>query len=199
MRVDQLCSIQTGFTARGRLIESPAGTYALQLRDLSDERDWSAIEPSMFDLGQVKDRYYAGPGDILFRSRGTSSTATAIPAEWPFRAVAVLPLLVLKPNERLIRPDFLVWSINRPDSQQQLERNSRGSSLRMVPTPALAELHIDVPDLPTQDKILLANSLSDRTWALEREAARLKHSLTGAKLREAAQRAAKLNTKGVSA
>lgn len=189
MRLDQVCDIQSGFTARGKLGESPAGIPALQLRDLNDRGDWEAIVPARLDLEDAKNRYFAGPGDVLFRSRGAKNTASAIPEDWQHLAVVILPLMLLKPDERLIRPGFLEWSINAPGAQRELEKSVQGTSLRMVPRNALAELQIDVPALAAQDAILEAARLAARARELETSAANLRHALTDLFLHDAARRA----------
>ncbi|WP_291209275.1 hypothetical protein [Hyphomonas sp.] len=190
MRLDQVCEIQSGFTARGKLEESPAGIPALQLRDLNDTADWDRIVPGRFELDEVHARYFAGPGDVLFRSRGTNNTAVAIPEQWQHLAVVVLPLILLKPDDSIIRPAFLEWSINAPGTQRELEKSIQGTALRMVPRNALAELRIDVPDLAAQDTILQAAQLANRARDLESKAANLRHALSDLILHEAAKRAA---------
>jgi hypothetical protein len=194
MRLDQVCEIQSGFTARGKLEESPSGIPVLQLRDLNETTGWDSIVPCRFELDEVHARYFAGPGDVLFRSRGTNNTATAIPEDWQHLAAVVLPLILLKPND-IIRPAFLEWSINAPGAQRKLEKSIQGTALRMVPRNALAELQIDVPALATQDAILEAARLAARARELETNAANLRHALSDLILHDAAKRAATPNPK----
>ncbi|MEL6361754.1 MAG: restriction endonuclease subunit S [Pseudomonadota bacterium] len=187
MRIDEICEIQSGYTARGRLSPSPLGVPALQLRDLTDRERWDEIEPECFQLGQMKERYFAGPGDVLFRSRGATNTASAIPADWAHLAVAILPLILLKPDVSRIRPAFLAWSINQPFAQLHFDRRARGTSMRMVPRGVLAELEIDLPDLKTQDMILETSRLSEEAYALEQKSAALRLSLSRLQLSAAAK------------
>jgi hypothetical protein len=187
MRVHEICDIQSGFTARGRLSPSPLGVPALQLRDLTDQDDWAQIEPARYELGSIKDRYIAGPGDVLFRSRGSNNTASFIPADWPHEAVTILPLMLLKPEKARVRPAFLAWSLNQPEAQLHFDRRARGTSLRMVPRTVLADLEIDIPDLKTQDAILEADRLSEEAYALERRSAELRLTLSRLQLAEAAK------------
>lgn len=199
MRVDQVCEIQSGYTARERLSASPSGIPALQLRDLNETDDWAQIEPGTYDLGHLKERYFAGPGDVLFRSRGSLNTASVVPNDWPHLAAVLLPLLLLKPDTARIRPEFLMWAINHPDTQRMLDKRARGTSLRMIPKAALAELEIDVPDLATQDAILETSRLADYAKHLENRAAELRRNLTSMVLRDAAQRMATPSYKGARA
>ena len=188
MRIDQVCGIQSGYTARERLSTRPDGVPALQLGDLSEADDWQQIEPRTYDLAPLKERYFAGPGDVLFRSRGMLNTASVVPDDWPHLAAVLLPLLLLKPDTSCIRPEYLTWTINHPRTQTMLDRRARGTSLRMIPKAVLADLEIDVPDLATQDAILETSRLAECAKNLESKATELRHSLTGMVLRDAAHR-----------
>ena len=199
MRIDEICDIQSGYTARQRLSPSPLGVPALQLRDLTDQDDWARIKPEKFRLGTVKERYFAGPGDVLFRSRGSNSTASAIPEDWAHLAVTILPLMLLKPEKTLVRPGFLAWALNQPDAQLHFSRHARGTSLRMVPRDVLAELQIDVPDLKTQDTILEASRLAKDAYRLARKSAELRHTLSRLQLAQAARTNPDTMPKGASA
>ncbi|MHA7901505.1 MAG: restriction endonuclease subunit S [Henriciella sp.] len=199
MRLDQICEIQSGYTARERLSERVGGVPALQMGDLNEADDWQEVEPRTYDLAPLKERYFAGPGDVLFRSRGLLNTASVVPDDWPYLAAVLLPLLLLKPDASRIRPDYLAWAINHPTTQTMLDRRARGTSLRMIPKAVLAELEIQVPDLPTQDAILETSRLADRAKHLENKAAELRHSLTSMILADAAHRGVQQHTKGVHA
>lgn len=199
MRIDQVCEIQSGYTARERLSARADGLPALQMGDLNEADDWHQVEPRTYDLAPLKERYFAGPGDVLFRSRGMLNTASAVPDDWPYLAAVLLPLLLLKPDTGRIRPDYLAWAINHPGAQTMLDRRARGTSLRMIPKAVLAELEIDVPDLATQDAILETSRLANRAKHLENKAAELRHSLTNMILADAAHRGAQQHTKGVRA
>lgn len=196
MFVGKVCEIQSGYTARSRLSEHPLGIPALQLRDLNEEGHWDGIRPGKYALGDIHPRYFAGPGDVLFRSRGAQNTASVVPTDWPYLAAVIQPLLLLKPDRGTVRPEYLAWAINHPETQRELDKGAQGASLRMISKKALAELDIDVPELATQDAILAASRLAEHTKHLETRVADLRHSLTGMVLREAASRAAGQNNDG---
>ena len=199
MRVDRVCEIQTGYTARGRLSSSPFGVPGLQLGDLNEHDDWSMIHPEQYDLGDVKERYFVGSGDVLFRSRGTTTTASAIPDDWPYLAVAILPLILLKPNKDLVLPEFLAWSLNQREAQTHFDRSVQGTSVRMVPRAALSDLELYVPDLKSQALILEAIRLAHQAYRLECKAADLRHHLNSLRLRDAVELASSKSIAGVRA
>lgn len=199
MRVEQVCEIQSGYTARGRLSESPLGVPALQMGDLNEQNDWNTILPRQYELGDVKHRYFVGPGDVVFRSRGSLNTASAIPENWPYLAVAILPLILLKPHSDVILPKYLAWALNQSDAQTHFDRSARGTSLRMVPRTALSQLELDIPDLKSQSLILEANRLAEHAHRLDRQAADLRHHLNSLRLRQAVETASSTRKSGATA
>lgn len=167
MRIAELCEIQTGFTVRGRL--EPDGPGARPCIQLSDVLDGVAIHPAtlqLFDIGQVSNRYAVGPGDIVFKSRGQPNVACTISEAMVEPAVALLPLLILRPDRKIVTPEFLAWAINHPKAQRQFDAEAQGTSLRMVSKASLENIDVPVPDLRTQSLIVEAASLSARESSL---------------------------------
>ncbi|MDO8381009.1 restriction endonuclease subunit S [Phenylobacterium sp.] len=190
MKLSSLCALQMGYTARSRLEPaSEGGVLALQLRDISADGDIGFQTLSRVQLPELSERYMVGSGDVVFRSRGERTTATAIDESMNEQAVAILPLIILRPNPSMIAPQFLAWSINLPANQRNLDASAQGSSIRMVPKSALDDLRIDVPDLATQRRIVAAANLARREAALAASLAEKSLSLTTLALADAAKRA----------
>ena len=190
MKLSSLCALQMGYTARSRLEPaSEGGVLALQLRDISADGDIGIQTLSRVQLPDLSERYMVGSGDVVFRSRGERTTATAIDESMKERAVAILPLIILRPDPSFITPQFLAWSINLPANQRRLNESAQGASIRMVPKSALDELRIDVPDLATQRHIVAAANLALREAALAASVAEKSLSLTTLALANAAKRA----------
>ena len=190
MKLSSLCALQMGYTARSRLEPaSEGGVLALQLRDISADGDIGIQTLSRVQLPDLSERYMVGSGDVVFRSRGERTTATAIDESMNERAVAILPLIILRPDPSFITPQFLAWSINLPANQRRLNESAQGASIRMVPKSALDELRIDVPDLATQRHIVAAANLALREAALAASVAEKSLSLTTLALANAAKRA----------
>lgn len=165
-RLADVCEIQTGYTARSRLEPTgDGGVPAIQLRDLHGEEEFDPTGLPRYALGGGFDRYWAGPGDVLFRSRGEQNTATLIAADAK-AAVAVLPLMVLRPKLGLLDPAYLAWSINQPLAQRYFDSCARGTRLRMIPKPCLEDLEVTLPDLATQRRVVEIDRLSRREGEL---------------------------------
>lgn len=190
MKLAELCTIQMGFTARARLEPaSVGGRLALQLRDIAPDGEIGLATLARVDLPDISERYFVTAGDVVFRSRGERTIAIALDASLSEGAIAVLPLMILRPKPSRITPEFLAWSINLPASQRHLDQSSQGGSLRMVPKSALEDLRLDVPSLATQRQITAAAQLARREAALAATLVEKNLSLTTLALADIAKRA----------
>ncbi|NWH07135.1 MAG: restriction endonuclease subunit S, partial [Alphaproteobacteria bacterium] len=119
MRLADACTIHTGYTARGRLEPTATGgVLAIQLRDISPDGLVDPERLTRVQLDGLPDRYFVRAGDVVFRSRGERNTASALGECLKEPALAVLPLMVLRPNLDVVTPEFLAWSINQPPAQR---------------------------------------------------------------------------------
>lgn len=153
MLLPSACALQLGYTARARFEPAADGMLVIQLRDVTDD----GVEPGHLmrtQLHERVDRYLVREGDVLFRSRGERNIAIALGRPFSEPAIAVSPLMVLRPKKEVINPAFLAWSINQPDAQRHFDTIARGTSIRMIPKASLEDLAIDVPDLETQRRIV---------------------------------------------
>lgn len=178
VRLSDLCSIQMGYTARERLIPAVSdGIAAIQLRDISAEATIQFDALTRYTLADVPRRYLVGSGDVLFRSRGERNTATAIDEQLNEPAIAVLPIIILRPHRVVVDPEFLAWAINQHSAQRQLDSAARGTSMRMIPKASLDALELDIPDLATQRAIVATDRLAERERELVALAAEKRRKL----------------------
>lgn len=189
MRLADACTIHTGYTARGRLEPAAAGgVLAIQLRDISPEGFVDPERLARVQLDGLADRYFVRAGDVVFRSRGEWNTACALDERLQEPALAVLPLMVLRPKVHIVRPEYLAWAINQPPAQRHFDITARGTNIRMIPRSSLDDLEIDVPDIETQEKIIAVDALADRERELSQLAAQTRRKMMGLILVERASR-----------
>lgn len=188
MHLRDACVTQLGYTARTKFEPAHAmGVPVLQLRDVT-ERGVAAPETLLrVDLKDRVDRYAAISGDVLFRSRGEQSVAAVVDERFTEPAIAILPLVILRPNRSLVLPEYLAWCINQPAAQRHFAKGAQGTALRMVPKAALEELEIDVPDLDTQRHIVAIADLAAREAALLHDLAATRQALINLQLAERAK------------
>lgn len=185
----QLCDIQIGHTARSRLDLADAdGIPAVQLRDTRPEGGMAIGPVSRYRLDPIPDRYWARTGDVLFRSRGDRNTATVLGTGFQGPAVAVMPLVILRPKAGRVDPGYLAWCINQPAAQRHFDDCARGTGMRMIPMGCLSDLEIAVPDLATQRAIAEVADLAAREQELATRLAEKRRQLTAFALHERANR-----------
>lgn len=158
-----ICDIQTGFTARGRL--EPAahgGVLVLQLRDILPHGRISEQSLIRVQAEGVSERYFAHRGNVVFRSRGEHSTAAVLEGSIDEPVLATLPLIILRPNLSLLSGAYLAWAINQEPAQRHFQESAQGTDLRMVPRSAIERLKIAVPSFETQQRILQVDALAER-------------------------------------
>ena len=189
MLLGKACSIFSGYTARTGLDAAAlGGVLAIQLRDLPPCGTLDVSRLTRVQLGDVQDRHLVHAGDVLFRSRGDRNTAAAVGRDLREGAVAVLPLMILRPRSDIVSAEYLAWAINHPTTQRFFDSVARGTKLRMVSRASLEHLELDIPDIETQRKIVAIAALADREQALSLQAAGLRKELTSKILGERAKR-----------
>ncbi len=166
-KLRDISEVQSGYTARTAL--KPAakgGVQAIQLRDLQGEEDFDLASAPYYPLEPSYERNLVRGGDVLFRSRGQRNTAVVMDPSSKAAAVAILPLIVLRPNRELVDPRYLAWFINQPTTQRYFNTCAHGTSLRMIPKACLDDLEVELPELSTQRLIVEIDGLARREHAL---------------------------------
>ena len=172
MRLADACTIHTGYTARGRLEPTATGgVLAIQLRDISPDGLVDPERLTRVQLDGLAERYFVRTGDVVFRSRGERNTASALDERLQEPALAVLPLMVLRPRRDVVTPEYLAWAINQPPAQRHFDSAARGTNIRMIPRSSLDDLELDVPDIELQEKIVVVDALAERERELTQLAA----------------------------
>lgn len=197
--LSEICEIQLGHTARGRLESvDGGGVRAIQLRDTAPDGGNSTDLVGQYRLDKIPSRYWVRQGDVLFRSRGDRNTATALSTSFGDPAVAVMPLVILRPKAELADPQYLAWVINQPEAQRYFDGCARGTSIRMIPVGCLANLEIPLPDLATQTSIAEVDGLARREYKLASRLADMRRQLTSFALHDRARGHSQHQTAGAS-
>jgi restriction endonuclease S subunit len=166
-KLKTLATVQTGYSFRSRLEASKGGDVAvIQMKDLLDDNTVDCDDLVKIDMETVKKHHLARKGDLVFRSRGHTTT-TAILLKDPEKAVIAAPLFrirVTKPDQ--ILPEYLNWYIGQRDAQFFLNSRARGTTQKMISKQVIEDLEVVLPDLETQKNIVELASLSAREHTL---------------------------------
>lgn len=194
MTLSRICSIQIGLTARGRLDSSEHGNvWALQLRDVSPNGTIAANNLTCIHVDPVPEKYLVRAGDVVFRSRGDRTTAAVIDTAFPVPTLAVLPLMILRPDPQMLSGAWLAWVINQEPAQRHFEESAQGTSLRMVSRSSLEKLKIPVPSIEVQQRILQLDALAERERELGDQLTFKRHELIRRVLVERAGKLTKMS------
>jgi hypothetical protein len=179
MQLASVCDISTGYTARGRLEPTESdGVLVIQLRDISADGDVAPERLTRVAVEGALERYLVRAGDVVFRSRGDRNTAFVLDERFIEPAVAVLPLMILRPKSQVVTPQYLAWAINQSPAQRYFDTIACGTNMRMLPKAGLEDLEIDVPDIETQRKIVEIHALAEREQRLAILSAEKRKTLT---------------------
>lgn len=161
-----IAKIKAGYPFRGKLKEVSTGNLSvLQLSDITESFFTEPASAARIELAEVKEQYLIQPGDIVFRSRGHTNTAAIVPEIFQ-NTVSAAPLIQIRITSQKVTPEYICWAINQPEVQAYLNRNAKGTSVRMIGRDALENLPIPIPSLETQHKITAIAKLADREQQL---------------------------------
>lgn len=143
------------------------GLFVVQMKDL-DNTSVKIDTLEKFALKPPRNVTFLKPGDIVFRSRGRTTTAVIVPRNIG-KAVLSAPLFLVRvKNTSRVLPGYLCWYINQPPAQRFLYQRTEGSALKMITLKHLGDLEIPLPALEVQGKIeKIAGMLRKETLLLE--------------------------------
>ena len=166
-----------GLAFRSRIEPEADGTVAvIQMRDLTEDNKLSHRNLVTIKMNGLSERHLVKRRDLIFRSRGQTTTATIVDTEIGL-AVVASPLLRIRVTSKHVLPEYLCWVINQPIAQAFLHSRATGTSMTLIGKSALDALEVPLPDLKTQERIVALADLSNKEQKLMRELAAKKQKL----------------------
>ena len=154
-KLKEITSVQMGYSFRSRLEASEGGGVAvIQMKDLLDDNTVGCDGLVRINMEAMKDHHLAQRGDLVFRSRGSLTTA-AVLLEDPGKAVVAAPLLRIRVTKKdLVLPEYLNWYISQRDAQIFLTSRAKGTVQKMISKQAIEDLEVALPSLEKQKNIV---------------------------------------------
>lgn len=151
MKLKDIVTLQAGLYAQS----SPKDNAVyVQVRDFSPERHIAKdIKPSVEIAGRTRNMFLSS-GDLLFAAKGNNNFC-AVFHELAYPAVASSSFLILRiKKSNVALPEYVCWYINLDTTLRYLRAEAKGTGIPSISKTTLEELHIPVPPIETQRKII---------------------------------------------
>lgn len=174
-----IADIRSGFTFREKIDELTSGgnAHVAQIKDVRSA--WETTHTAMLHAHQLpminwegKDKAFASPGTVLLPSRGSKGgyfrASCLVPDQSSELPVVVSSQFLMITPKQGILPEFLCWSLNRPEMQHWISEGagSQGTSLVMLNATTAKALQLNIPTLAIQQKIMRLNELWEKEQQL---------------------------------
>lgn len=183
----KIASVQAGYSFRSRLESMNSGAVAvIQMKDLTSANLVCCDELVRVDMEVPKEHHLVRTGDLVFRSRGLTSSS-ALLADDPGIAVVAAPLLRVRVVSRRIMPEYLNWFISQLPAQVFLTSHAKGTAQKMISKETLESLEVFVPQLERQKAIVTLAALAEQEQGLMKRLAEKRNQYISTTLIQLAQ------------
>ena len=187
IKLKNIASIRSGFSFRARLETMETGLVAvIQMKDLTSANLVCCDELVKVDMDTPKEHHLVRPGDLIFRSRGLTSTS-ALLVDDPGVAVLSAPLLRIRIANNSILPEYLNWYISQPPAQSYFASCSSGTALKMISKQSLENLELFVPSIARQRLVVEMASLAAEEQRILKTLTEKRNQYISSKLLQLAQ------------
>lgn len=154
VRLKNIATVQAGYSFRSRLESLESGNVAvIQMKDLTNANIVCCDEPARVEMEMPKAHHLLRPGDLIFRSRGLTSSS-ALLVDDPGIAVLAAPLLRVRLKSVSVMPEYLNWYISQLPARSYLASCAEGTALKMISKQSLENFELFVPSLVRQRLIV---------------------------------------------
>jgi len=151
-KISDIAEVRMGYHIRGRVREDPDGNaLLLQIRDVDQQGNFDENELAVLDVPNLESHSLRG-GDVIFLARGAGRFAFLFQGSLSESIIPASYFMVLQPCEH-VDPAYLVWAINQPRFQRQVDVASSKTAVPQVTKTRFLELTVDVPDVVTQRRV----------------------------------------------
>lgn len=125
--------------------------YLLGIKDFDE--NFNLIQPSAeVDKNVVREKYIVQKDHVLFSTR-LKFNAFKLPTSKDVY-VASNSFMLIKPDTKKVKPDYLRWFLNHPNTQQEFLQLQQGSSrMPYIGQKKLGEIQINLPKMSIQKEI----------------------------------------------
>ena len=169
-----ICSIQTGLFSK--TVASGEIVYLQGKHFDENGKIKTALRPDL-PADFITEKHFLKTGDVLFAAKGTKNFAAVYESNG-HPCVASTTFFVIRVQEKIILPEYLVWFLNHPATKKNLKSQAIGTALQSISKAVLQELEISIPPIETQRAILKIHSLQQQEQNIQKQMEDLKEKYT---------------------
>lgn len=163
-----LARIRSGYPFRGSVRHDPAGDICvLQIRDLHQHETLNAEALSRVKAPDNHSAHLLQSGDIVMPARGDHRKAVPFTLTEP--TIPSNHLHTVRVNNPEVLPGYLCWALNQPKPQHAMQNEARGTAIPLLTRRSFGAIHIPLPTLNTQRRIVEMQELWQREQALTQQ------------------------------
>lgn len=162
-QLKDIASVQMGYSFRNRLMNSASGNISvIQMKDLSERNKVDCRELVRIDMGGVRDHHIVKKGDLIFRSRGLTTTSAIVLEEREIMVVSAPLSRIRIFNTQQVYPQYLNWLIRQTEAQIFFTQRAKGTGQKMISINTLAEMPVSIPEMYIQREIVEISELLEK-------------------------------------
>lgn len=168
-----VCDIRFGFYAQP---EPSGSTVYLQVRQFSDDGRLKTEADEFINLDKKAEPHLLKKGDVLFVGKGNRLFSWCYHQEGQ-PAVASSIFFVLRPDERVVYPEYLAAILNAPKSKATFQQIGAGTNIFSIRKSELGAFEIPLPSMQQQKGIAALAQLHQHEIAVAQQLIERKQNL----------------------
>lgn len=166
-KLSEIAELNNGYAFRGRIAHQKNGdTSVINASDLVKQSVVDLTTLTCVELGSRGDRFHLKAHDVVFVARGLHQTAYKPIADpfylFPMPIVTPAGLITIRVKQSIALPEYIVWVLNSPSVQREIEKYKEGSNIRFISEANLGNIAIPLPPMPVQYEIVEMLTLHER-------------------------------------
>jgi len=153
MKINDICSIRTGHSFRGKLINDPEGRIKLiQPKNINNDGsiNFNGEKPLQANVSGLKP---LKTGDIMVVNRGRFAAAVFAMSEENTWIVPSSILVLTVKNEKVL-PEYIALYLNSSNGQKLFQRHYEETTVPFISTENLGSMDIPIPPIAKQHELV---------------------------------------------
>lgn len=163
--IQSIAEVKLGFPG---LPQADGEIPFIQLRQFNEDGLFLPAEVDHLKLNENMKTHFLKEGDVLFTGKGNRLFAWCYTDEGEPK-IASSSFFVLRPDSRMIQPEYLTAILNAPQTKSSLAQLGAGTNIFSIRKSELAAFQIPVLPMAQQTRIAALSKLHQQEMSLSKE------------------------------